>query len=132
MNNVNPLLERIKIPGETIRLPSNGVFYTNGELDNSVTNGEIHIYPLTAISELLLRSPDKLLEGEALIDVFGQCAPQVKQPLKLLSKDIDYILTSLRRITYGDNIEIVYTHSCKDAVQHEYTVKLSDCLSKPK
>lgn len=132
-NSKNPLLERVKIPGETIRLPSNGLFYTNGELSDDVTNGEIHLYPLTAMSEIILRSPDKLLNGSALEEVFAQCAPQIKKPMNLLSKDVDYILTALRKITYGDIIEVNYNHECSEnAKTHTYSISISKILSSTK
>lgn len=128
----NPLLERVKIPGETIRLPSNGIFYRNGELSPEVVNGEIHIYPLTTMSEILLRSPDKLLNGDALVEVLAQCAPQVLKPMDLLTKDVDYLLTALRKVTYGDSLEINYTHTCEDAKEHTYTISLSKILASSK
>lgn len=126
---VNPLLNRIKIPGETIRLPSNGIFYTDGELSPEVSNGEIHIYPLTTMSEILLRSPDKLLNGDALNDIMQQCAPQIIKPMNLLSKDVDYLMTALRKVTYGDLMDINYTHNCKDAKEHTYSINLNTILA---
>ena len=39
----NPLLASLRIPGETFRLPSHGLFYTDGELDDSVVNGEVEV-----------------------------------------------------------------------------------------
>jgi hypothetical protein len=131
-NSTNPLLSRVKIPGETIRLPSNGIFYVNGEISQDVTDGEIHLYPLTTMSEILLRSPDKLLNGEALIEVLMQSAPQVLKPMDLLSKDVDYILTALRKVTYGDVIEIKYQHTCENAKEHTYGVSLSRILGASK
>lgn len=43
---VNPLLSRIQMPGETFALPSGGVFYTHGELDDSVVNAEVRVHPI--------------------------------------------------------------------------------------
>jgi hypothetical protein len=129
---INPLLDRVKIPGETIRLPSNGIFYTSGELSPEVTNGEVHIYPLTTMSEILLRSPDKILSGDALTDVIAQCAPQIVKPMSILSKDVDYLLTALRKVTYGDTLDVAYTHNCKDAVENTYSVSLTTILAASK
>lgn len=128
----NPLIERVKIPGETIRLPSNGIFYKNGELSSEVVNGEIHIYPLTTMSEILLRSPDKLLNGDALVEVLAQSAPQIQKPLELLSKDVDYLLTALRKVTYGDTLQVNYTHTCENAKEHTYNIVLSKILASSK
>lgn len=128
----NPLMDRVKIPGETIRLPSGGIFYKNGELNSDVKNGEIHVYPLTAMSEILLRSPDMILNGEALTAVLNQCTPQIAEPMKLLSKDIDYLMTALRKVTYGDSMEIKYQHDCENAKEHSYTIQLSRILASSK
>ena len=59
----NPLLRNIQLPGDTVRLPSRGIFYNNGELTPSTQNGEVHVYPMKAIDEIIMRSPDKLLSG---------------------------------------------------------------------
>lgn len=129
---VNPLLEKIRIPGETIRLPSGGIFYKNGELDTDVTNGEVHIHPMTTIDELTLKSPDKLFSGDAVKEVLGRCAPSILKPLELLSKDVDYILTCLRKLSYGPNIEVKWTHTCTDAKEHPYNIDLGKLISDSK
>ena len=128
----NPLIERVKIPGETVRLPSGGLFYTNGELSQDVKNGELHIYPLTTMSEIMLRSPDKLLSGDALIDVFSQCVPQILKPMDLLSKDVDFIMTALRKVTYGETMDVTYEHTCENAKVHSYSINLMKIMSASK
>lgn len=127
----NPLLQTLKarIPGETFRLPSQGVFYTSGELSDDVKNGEIHVFPLTAIDEIVLKTPDKLLSGKAVDEVFARCIPQVKKPLQLLSKDVDYLLMCLRLISYGESIEVTYTHTCENAKRRNYDVALRPLIS---
>lgn len=130
--NSNPLLARLQIPGETFRLPSQGLFYTNGELSDEVKNGEVHVYPMTAYDEIVFKTPDMLLSGKAVDEVFKRCIPQVLQPKNLLSKDIDYLITCLRVITYGPTITLTYTHSCENAKQREYEVSLQDILRKAK
>lgn len=110
---VNPLLVRLnKLPGTTIRLPSKGIFYTNGELDAECKDGEVQIYPMTTTDELMMRSIDMLFQGTAIDNVIKRCIPQIKQPLDLLVGDIDYILTQLRRISYGTHIPITYDCDC--------------------
>lgn len=114
IKKLNPLLERLsKIPGDTIRLPSRGLFYKNGELDSEVNNGEITLKPMTATDELLMKSPDMLFQGTAVENVIKRCAPQVLKPLKLLTSDVDYILTQLRKISYGAMLPITYDCECQ-------------------
>lgn len=126
--SINPLMNSQKIPGQTIALPSCGLFYKNNELDSNVKNGEIHVYPLTAYHEILLKSPDLLLNGEAVVKVFQDCIPQILKPMELITKDVDYLFINLRRITFGDEIEFEYTHYCEKAIKHKYSITISELL----
>lgn len=125
---VNPLLSLIRMPGETFRLPSQGLFYTNGELDDSVINGELEVYPMTAMEEVILSTPDKLLSGKAVIEIFSNCIPQIKNPGALLSKDVDFLMVCLRMVTFGQYMEISYQHDCENAKQHSYMVDLQKMI----
>ena len=106
----NPLIERSRIPGEIHRLPSRGIFYTNGELDGSVRDGELQIFPMTLIDEITMKSPDLLFSGDAVKQVLGRCVPQVLKPGQLLSKDVDFLMLVIRKASYGD-LEINYKHT---------------------
>lgn len=124
MSDLNPLLQtlKIRIPGETFKLPSQGLFYHNGELAPDVVNGEVHVYPMTTHDDILMKTPDKLFTGQAIAEVFARCIPQILKPMELLSKDVDYLLVCLRILTQGDQIDLIYTHDCEDAKSHEYQV----------
>ena len=124
----NPLLERVRIPGAKHRLPSGGIIYVNGELDELVTNGEVQIYPMTALDEIVLKNPDKLLDGRGVVEVFGRCIPDIKQPARLFAKDVDYLIMALRQVTYGDAIEIEYKHTCEHAKNHSYKFSIDQFL----
>lgn len=107
--NDNPLLRRFNhMPPETFRLPSGGVFYTNGELDDEVINGEVEVHPMTAIDEITIKSPDMMYQGTAIEKVFSRCIPQVLKPLELLTKDMDYLLVCLRIVTYGETLDLTW------------------------
>jgi hypothetical protein len=129
---VNPLLARIRLPGETFRLPSLGLFYKNGELDAEVVNGEIHVFPMTTMDEIIFKTPDRLFTGEAVKDVFSRCAPQVLKPGDLLAKDVDYIMACLRLVTYGPVMDISHIHVCENAKEHQYKVEVRPFLTKAK
>jgi len=120
----NPLLKRLRIPGATFRLPSQGILYTNGELDQSVKNGEVEVNPLTAIDEIALSSSDKLISGKAVTEVISRCIPQVLKPELLLNTDVEFLLVALRIVTFGDVIEVQYQHTCDGAKEHTYKVNL--------
>lgn len=128
----NPLIARSKLPGQTFALPSGGIFYTNEELDKSVENGEIHIHPMAAFDEVLIKTPSLLLDGQAVEKVFTRCIPQINKPMQLLAKDVDFILIALRQVTYGNFMDITYKHTCKDAKEHNYQVDISQFIQNAK
>lgn len=129
----NPLVDSLRIPGETFRLPSGGIFYKNGELDPTVENGEVHVYPMTTIDEIVMRSPDKLFSGEAIREVIQRCVPQVLKPFELFGKDIDFLTLVLRKVSFGNTIEITYDHGCKeDSKNHRYALNLNEFIRKTK
>lgn len=125
----NPLLEKLRIPGTTFRLPSQGIFYGEGVLDQSVRNGEVEVYPMTAMDEIIFATPDKLLSGKAISEVFSRCIPQVKNPLALLAKDVDFLMVCLRMVSFGQFMPVTYKHTCENAKEHEYNIDL-DALIK--
>lgn len=128
----NPLLEKVQIPGERFRLPSSGLFYEDDELDESVKDGEIFINPMTAMDELVLKSPDKLLSGESVVEVITRCLPEVRKPQQLLAKDVDYILMALRMVSYGPTVDITQAHDCDDAKEHSYSISIRPLLQRTK
>lgn len=129
----NPLLPAsMKIPGKTFTLPSRGMFYSNGELEESVQNGELHIHPLSGFTELSLKNPDLLFNGKAIVRVFNECVPEVKKPLELAAKDVDAILFFLRMVTYGSEFRIEVEHTCDGAKSHGYAVNLDQVLAMSK
>lgn len=129
INNANPLLTGIRLPGDTVRIPSRGAFYVSGELADHVKNGEIHVYPMRAIDEITMRSPDKLLNGDAVVEVFAHCIPDVLYPKRLFAKDIDYLMIALRRITYGFEYEFSHEHDCNNANRHSYIVDINQFIT---
>lgn len=129
----NELLTRVQLPGSTFQLPSRGLFYHNNELAENVEMGEVHIHPMSAYDEILMKTPDMLFSGEAVNLVFQRCIPEVLKPKDLLAKDVDFLLVCLRQITYGDDLEVNYDHGCKkDSKRHSYVISMGGFLSKAK
>lgn len=129
----NPLIDKMRIPGETFRLPSGGAFYKNGELDPHVKHGEVHVYPMTTIDEIVMRSPDKVFRGDAACEVIRRCVPDVLKPEKLFGKDIDFLMMCLKKVSYGNRVEQVYNHGCnKESQPRTYTLNINDFIKKTK
>lgn len=130
--HVNPLLERLRIPGETFRLPSQGIFYLNGELADGVKNGEVEVHPMTAIDEIILSTPDKLLSGKAIAEIFTHCIPQVIKPTELIAKDVNFLLVCLRLVSFRPQMEVTYQHTCPGALNHTYQVDMQKMIRSTK
>ena len=104
-NTSNPLQKYFRQPKLHVRLPSGGKYYPPGSLDLP-ESGEVAIYPLTAKDELLLKTPDSLMNGTATADVIKSCVPQIKQPWYMPSLDVDALIMAIRIATYGANMTI--------------------------
>jgi hypothetical protein len=122
----NPLMARIKLPGRTFQLPSLGALYTNGELSSA--EGEVHVHPLSALSEINLKNPDLLFNGKAIEAVFAECIPEIKKPTELYGRDIDAIMYFLRLVTYGPQFVVNVKHTCAEAKDHSYTIDIESMV----
>ena len=127
---VNPLLQKIKLPGRIFQLPSRGVFYTNGELAGNVKNGEIHVHAMSAIDEINMKNPDMLFSGKAIEEVCKTCIPSILNPQQLLARDVDALMLFLRVVTYGPYFEIDVEHTCENAKKQTYTINIDEMITK--
>lgn len=128
----NPLLHKIRLPGRVFQLPSKGIFYKNGELDANITEGEIHVHPMSALAEIHMKSPDQLFSGQAIETVFTECVTGIAKPSQLLAKDVDAITMFLRTTTYGPNYEFTAIHTCEHAKEHSYIADVDQMISQSK
>jgi hypothetical protein len=121
----NPLAAFMRQPKIYIRLPSQGQYWKEGSLEISST-GEYPVYSMTAKDELLLKIPDALLNGQAVVDVIQNCMPNVKDAWEMPSLDVDAILVAIRMATYGNNMTMPVKFG-KD-LELEYEMDLSKVL----
>lgn len=122
----NPLAGFFRKPGISVRLPSGVGFYPTETVELTPT-GELEIFPLTLADELILKTPDALLNGAALEQVISSCAPGVKQPKRLLSPDLDVILLGIRYATYGNTLNM--ESKCpKCGTENAYGINIQQCL----
>lgn len=105
----NPLSQYFRQPSIYIKLPSQGKNYPQGTLDMPV-NGELPVYPMTAIDEITYRTPDALFNGQATINVIQSCVPSIKDAWAIPSIDLDTILIAIRIASYGHEME--FSTSC--------------------
>lgn len=99
--NVNPLSQWMRQPKIYIRLPSDGNYWPEGSIDIP-DNREFPVYSMTARDELLFKTPDALMNGQAIVDVIQSCMPNIKNAWECPTLDLDTILISIRLATYGE------------------------------
>jgi len=101
----NPLSKYFRQPKLYIPLPSGGKYYPAGAIDYP-ESGEVAIYSMTAKDELLFKTPDALLNGQATVDVIQSCIPEIKDAWNMPSIDLDVCLIAIRLATYGENMTL--------------------------
>ncbi len=104
-----------------IRLPSNGEFWPEGSLEISET-GEFPVYSMTAKDELMLKIPDALMNGQAIVDVIQHCVPNIKNAWHTPTIDLDILLIAIRLATYGEMMTTPIKF--KDDLELEYQMDL--------
>ena len=65
-NNANPLAKHFRQPAIYIKLPSGGAWNNEETLQNT-ENGELPVYPMTALDEIAYRTADALFNGSAAV-----------------------------------------------------------------
>ena len=120
----NPLASFMRQPKIYIKLPSQGQFWPNGSLELSET-GEYPVFSMTAKDELMLKVPDAVMSGQAVVDVIQHCIPNIKNAWNIPTIDIDVILIALRLATYG---EMMSTPITLGDIEFDYQVDLRQIL----
>jgi len=103
--NTNPLQKYFRQPKIYLALPSSGKYYPAGSLEIS-ENGEYPVFPMTARDEIMIKTPDALLNGQATASVIASCIPAIKDPFSMPSMDLDACLIAIRIATYGEMMEV--------------------------
>jgi predicted Zn-ribbon and HTH transcriptional regulator len=123
---VNPLANYYRQPKVYVKLPSKGQFYPPGALDVSETD-EYAVYAMTAKDELMLKTPDALMNGQSTVEVIKSCVPAIQNPWQMPNLDLDAILISIRIATYGDKMEIsTNCPACKS--ENNYEINLTNWM----
>jgi len=68
----NPLKAYFRRPAIYLKLPSEGKYYPQGSVDIPV-NGEVAVYPMTAVDEITTKTPDALFNGSAVVEIIKSC-----------------------------------------------------------
>ena len=101
----NPLKKYYRQPKQFVRLPSNYKYYKPGTIQVP-ESGEVAVFPMTAKDELLFKTPDALLNGEATVRVIQSCIPAITNACEMPALYIDTCLVAIRMATYGTKMQV--------------------------
>jgi len=122
----NPLKKYFRQPKIYLTLPSKGNFYPVGSIDMP-ESGELPIFPLTAKDEMLMKTPDALLNGEATVEVIRSCVPNILDPWKMPNIDLDAIMIAIRIASYGELLTLT-TNVPVINEERDYDINLRELL----
>jgi hypothetical protein len=91
-----------------IDLPTSGKWYPSGALDDDQFV-HLPVFGMTAMDEIIIKTPDALFSGEATAQVLQSCIPNIKQPWDIPTFDLDYLLIAIRIATYGESLDVSTT-----------------------
>ena len=119
----NPLSGYFRSPGMNVSLPSMGKFNKPEEIKFTI-NKEVPVYSMTAKDEIIMKSPDALLNGNAIEQVIKSCAPSILNVRDLPVPDVDVLMMAIRASTYGDIMPVEATcPACKTDNEFEINVR---------
>jgi hypothetical protein len=126
----NPLKQYFRRPSIYFKLPSDGKYYSSAVL-NMPPNRELPVYPMTAIDEMTVRTPDALFNGVAVAELIKSCVPNILDPWSLTNVDIDAVLVAIRAASGNGKMSIrSKCPACSETT--EYDVNLLPILGKMK
>jgi hypothetical protein len=106
-NQNNPLTRFMRQPKIYITLPSRGNYWPVGSIDIP-ENGQLPVFSMTAKDEIVMKTPDALLNGQSVVDVIHSCVPNIKNAWSCPSIDLDMLLVAIRIATYGETMTVGY------------------------
>ena len=122
----NPLSKFFRTPAIYYSLPSGGKFWPPGSVEIP-ENGELAVYPMTNRDEIMLRTPDALINGNGVVDTIMSCVPQIKDAWKMPSTDVDATLVAMRIASYGHQMD--FSSKCPGCdEEHDYAIDLRHML----
>lgn len=128
--NNNPLKQYFRRPAVYLKLPSGGKYYEPGVVDIPDI-GEIPVYPMTAIDDITVRTPDALFNGSAIVEIIKSCVPNIKDPWKINAIDLDAVLIAIRNAS-GDGKMSIDSECPKCQNVGSFEVNLMAALSQIK
>lgn len=122
----NPLTKHFRTPAIYLKLPSQGSYWPTPSI-TIPANGEIPVLPMTTKDEIIIKTPDALLNGQGVISTIQSCCPSITNAWDMPSIDVDAIIIAIRIASYGNSMEFTSTcPHCKE--ESDYAMDLSIIL----
>ena len=117
-----------RVPKININFPCDKKYYPENFIEYSL-DGSIPVRAMTSADELMLKNPDALLNGDAIINVIKSCLPAVVNPKKLLVPDIESALLGIFYASYGTNLS--FSSDCPECKHHnDFDLPIRDLLDR--
>jgi hypothetical protein len=91
-----------------VDLPSQGKWYPEGSLEDQKYDN-LPVYAMTAMDEIVIKTPDALFNGESTVQIIKSCMPAILDPWLMPTIDLDYVLLAIRIATYGTTMPVQTT-----------------------
>lgn len=101
----NPLMQYFRHAKIWVKLPTKGAYNDPDDLELSDSH-EVAVRPLSSLDNIMLKTPDALMNGEALYNVIKSCVPAIKQVKNLSQPDLTAITIAIRIASHGANQEL--------------------------
>lgn len=105
MTSQNPLSAYFRNPVLYVQLPSGGKYWADQSL-KIPPSGEFAVLSMTAMDEILLKTPDALINGEATVNLIQSCVPNILDAWSTPSIDLEYLLIAIRIASLGEKLPI--------------------------
>jgi hypothetical protein len=83
---------------------------------------------MTAKDEITMKTPDALMNGQAIVDVIQSCIPGIKDAWACPSIDMEMILAAIRIASYGEGLELSTSCPCEKKARLEYSIDLRSVI----
>ena len=121
----NPLKKYFRQPKIYIDLPSKGMYNQPGTLSSDPT--KMPVFGMTGMDEILLKTPDALLNGESTVRVIESCCPNITNGWDLSLLDLDILLVAIRIATQGNSMTLTQACSSCETV-NDYDIELGNIV----
>lgn len=123
----NPLSKYFRQPVIYMELPSGGRWWRPGSLQLT-PDRKLPITAMTARDEILLKTPDALLNGISLVEIFQSCCSAIKDAWAIPNVDVDALLIGVRIASYGNILDVNSTCPHCNA-QNKHGIDLTERLA---